>query len=145
VLPIGRWQVAPLPCSNPAATLKPLSPFVTRMKTSPAAIIMFAVAALVGALGQFLYQSGADRAGSSWRGYLLNGRLWSGVACYIAVMVLFVAAFKKGGALTVLYPVYATTFIWAALLAWFFYGQTIRFPHIAGMLLLLAGMYLMGR
>ena len=106
---------------------------------------MFFVAAFVGALGQFLYQSGAERAEASWRGYLLNVRLWGGVFCYIAVMMLFVAAFKKGGALTVLYPVYATTFIWAALLAWFFYGQTIRLPNIAGMLLLLAGMYLMGR
>src|SRR3982751_1548678 len=100
------------------------------MKTSPAAIIMFAVAAFLGALGQFLYQSGAEGAGSSWRGYLLNGRLWIGVVCYIVVMLLFVAAFKKGGALTVLYPVYATTFIWAALLAWFFYGQTIRLPNV---------------
>lgn len=115
------------------------------MKTSPIAIIMFAVAAFLGALGQFLYQSGAEIAAPSWRDYLLNGRLWAGVICYVAVMMLFVAAFKRGGALTVLYPIYATTFIWAGLLAWLFYGQTIRFSNIAGMLLLLAGMYLMGR
>lgn len=34
-------------------------------------------------------------------------------------MVLFVAAFKKGGELSVLYPIYATTFIWAALIGLF--------------------------
>ncbi|HEV7405822.1 MAG TPA: hypothetical protein VGO11_22955 [Chthoniobacteraceae bacterium] len=115
------------------------------MQTSPAAVAMFAVAALLGAVGQFLYKSGADRAGGSVASYLLNARLLGGVACYVAVMVLFVAAFKKGGALSVLYPVYASTFIWAALIAWQAYDAPIRPVHVAGMLLLVAGMYLMGR
>jgi multidrug transporter EmrE-like cation transporter len=115
------------------------------MKTSPAAILMFAAAAFLGALGQFLYKSGAEGAESSVRGYLANGRLLGGVFCYILVMVLFVGAFKKGGSLTVLYPIYATTFIWAAIIAWFYYEQPVRPANIAGMLLLLAGMYLMGR
>lgn len=115
------------------------------MNTSPAAVVMFVLAALLGALGQFLYKSGADRAGGSAASYLLNPRLLGGVVCYGAVMVLFVAAFKKGGALTVLYPVYATTFIWAAVIAWLAYGVPIRPVHLAGMGLLMVGMYLMGR
>lgn len=106
---------------------------------------MFAIAALLGAVGQFLYKSGADRASGSIASYLLNARLLGGVACYVAVMVLFVAAFKKGGALSVLYPVYASTFVWAALIAWQAYGVPIRLVHVAGMGLLVAGMYLMGR
>jgi drug/metabolite transporter (DMT)-like permease len=60
-------------------------------------------------------------------------------------MVLFVAAFKKGGALTVLYPIYATTFIWAALLALYVYGTPIKPINISGMALLVGGMYLMGK
>ena len=106
---------------------------------------MFVVAAFLGALGQFLYKSGADRAGGSVASYLFNARLLGGVFCYIAVMVLFVAAFKRGGALTVLYPIYATTFIWAALIAWLVYGTPIRPVNIGGMALLIAGMYFMGR
>jgi drug/metabolite transporter (DMT)-like permease len=115
------------------------------MSTSPAAIVMFVIAAFLGALGQFLYKSGAERAGSSIASYLLNARMLGGVVCYIAVMVLFVAAFKRGGALTVLYPIYATTFIWAAIMAWFVYGTPIRPVSIGGMALLVAGMYFMGR
>ncbi len=115
------------------------------MRTSSTAVWMFLLAAFLGALGQFLYKSGADRAGTSISGYLLNARLLGGVVCYVAVMVLFVAAFKKGGALTVLYPVYATTFIWAALIAWLVYAIPIRPINVAGMALLVAGMYLMGR
>ena len=106
---------------------------------------MFVIAAFLGALGQFLYKSGADRAGGSVASYLLNARLLGGVVCYVAVMVLFVAAFKRGGALTVLYPIYATTFIWAAVIAWIVYGTPIRLVNIGGMALLIAGMYLMGR
>jgi multidrug transporter EmrE-like cation transporter len=96
-------------------------------------------------MGQFLYKSGAERAGGSLGSYLLNVRLLGGVLCYVAVMVLFVAAFKKGGALTTLYPVYATTFVFAALIAWWTYGTPIKPANVCGMALLIAGMYFMGR
>ena len=119
---------------------------VWEMSRTPAAsIIMFLVAALAGALGQYLYKSGAGRAGGSVSSYVVNPRLLGGVVCYIAVMVLFVAAFKKGGSLTVLYPVYASTFIFAALIALAVYGTPIRPVNVAGMLLLVGGMYLMGK
>ena len=59
-------------------------------------------------------------------------------------MVLFVAAFKKGGSLAALYPVYASTFIWAALIALLAYGTPIRPINVAGMGLLVGGMYCMG-
>lgn len=115
------------------------------MKTPIISILLFLIASLFGALGQYLYKSGADQADGSMAGYFANPRLIGGVFCYIAVMVLFVAAFKKGGALTVLYPVYATTFIWAAILAWMAFGTPIKPINIAGMGLLICGMYCMGK
>ena len=115
------------------------------MKTSPFAIVFFVVAAFLGALGQFYYKSGAEKAGNTLASYIFNARLLGGVICYIAVMVLFVAAFKRGGALTVLYPIYASTFIFAAIIAWFAYGMPIRPVHFAGFALLIVGMYLLGR
>ena len=115
------------------------------MKTTPAAIVFFIVAAFLGALGQFFYKSGAEKTDDKIWSYLFNPRLLGGVVCYIAVMVLFVAAFKRGGALTVLYPIYASTFIFAAIIAWFAYGTPIRPVHLAGFALLIAGMYLLGR
>jgi multidrug transporter EmrE-like cation transporter len=115
------------------------------MQTPAVSILMFAVAAFVGALGQFLYKSGADSASGGVWSYLANVRLLAGVACYIAVMVLFVAAFKRGGSLTVLYPIYASTFIWAAVIARLAYQTPIQPVNVVGMLLLIAGMWLMGR
>ncbi len=115
------------------------------MKTPPISILFFLLAAFLGALGQFLYKSGVERATGGLMSYLANPRLLGGVVCYVAVMVLFVAAFKRGGALTTLYPVYATTFIFAALIGLWAYGTPIKPVNIGGMALLVAGMYFLGR
>jgi multidrug transporter EmrE-like cation transporter len=114
------------------------------MQTPWISIAYFIVAAVFGAVGQYFYKTGADRAAGSWTGYLLNVRLLAGVVCYVLVMVLFVAAFRRGGAMSVLYPVYASTFIWGALIALVTFGEPIRPVNILGMCLLVLGMYLMG-
>ena len=108
-------------------------------------VIFFLIASALGALGQFFYKAGAEQTSASWASYLLNWRLLVGVLCYIAVMILFVAAFKQGGALSVLYPVYATTFIWAAVIGLLAFGEPIKLVNVAGMALLIGGMYLMGK
>ena len=103
------------------------------------------LAALLGAAGQFFYREGARTATGGMAGYLTSPRIWLGIGCYVAVMVLFVAAFKRGGSLTVLYPIYASTFIWAALIALYVDGQPIKMVNVGGMALLVGGMYLMGK
>jgi len=115
------------------------------MKTPLMSVLCFLIASLLGAVGQYLYKAGAEAADKSLVSYLLNGRILLGVLCYTGVMVLFVVAFRIGGSLTVLYPVYATTFIWAALIARFAYDVPIKPANIAGMMVLVLGMYLMGR
>ena len=114
------------------------------MQTPAISILFYVIAAVIGAAGQFLYKSGAEQAGGSVLSYL-NPRILGGVACYIAVMVLFVAAFKRGGSLSVLYPVYASTFIWASLISYWAYDTPIKLVNVAGMALLIGGMYLMGK
>ena len=115
------------------------------MNTPTSSIVFFLIASVLGALGQYLYKTGADSATGGIKSYLFNPSLLSGVLCYIAVMVLFVAAFKKGGSLSVLYPIYATTFIWGAVIAQVAFGTPIKVVNIIGMLLLVGGMYLMGK
>lgn len=115
------------------------------MQTPAFSVLCFLLASFLGAAGQFLYKSGAERTTASIASYLWNGRILGGVLCYVAVMVLFVAAFKRGGSLTVLYPLYASTFIWAAVIALWAYSTPIKLVNIAGMALLVAGMYLMGK
>ena len=47
--------------------------------------------------------------------------------------------------MTVLYPIYATTFIWAAFIAWMAYQTPIKPVNIMEMALLVVGMFLMGK
>lgn len=113
------------------------------LKTPVLSIVFVAIASLLGAVGQFLFKS-ATETGKGFPALLLNPRILAGLACYLTVMVLFVDAFKRGGSVTVLYPVYASTFIWAAVIGWLVYQQPILPVHVAGMALLVAGMFLMG-
>ena len=67
--------------------------------TPIASMALFAVAAVLGAVGQYLYKSGADVADGTIVGYLLNLRILAGVICYVAVMLLFITAFRISRAL----------------------------------------------
>jgi multidrug transporter EmrE-like cation transporter len=118
------------------------------MKTPWISVVLFLVAAFLGAAGQFLYKSGTDRAvasGGQLLQFVANGRILGGVVCYVLVMVCFVAAFRRGGTPSVLYPIYATTFIWAAILGLAVYEIPIKAVHVLGIALIVAGMALMGR
>ncbi|WP_193211870.1 hypothetical protein [Luteolibacter marinus] len=113
-------------------------------ETTPLLSILLILAASVcGALGAFLYKTAAQFAGPSVASIAASPRLWGGVICYVLVMTLFVAAFRNGGALTVLYPTYASTFIIGAVISRLAYGTPINLVNLAGMTLLVAGMYLM--
>lgn len=116
------------------------------MDSTPAlSVLMFVVAGIFGALGQYLYKSGvAGTSGGLWN-YFANGKILAGMFCYFMVMALFVGAFKRGGSMAVLYPVYATTFIWGAIISHFAFGTEIKLVNIAGMATMILGMYLMGR
>ena len=46
---------------------------------------------------------------------------------------------------SVLYPLYASTFIWGAVVALLAYGTPIRPVNVAGMALIVGGMFLMGK
>jgi multidrug transporter EmrE-like cation transporter len=113
-------------------------------RTPLLAIACMLVASILGAGGQYLYKAGTDRATTG--GISMFGSPWilGGMACYVAVMFLFTQAFRAGGTVTVLYPVYALTFIWAAILGLVVFGQPIRPVHLLGMVLLVSGIYLMG-
>lgn len=113
------------------------------MTTPLVSILYFIIAALIGAVGQYMYKSGADLATGGFVSFF-NPRIILGILCYIGVMVLFIAAFKRGGSMSVLYPIYASTFIWGSIISCLAYHEPIRPVNIAGMIALVAGMWLMG-
>ncbi len=103
-------------------------------------IVSYVFAALLGALGQYLYKEGAAQVQfSNPTSLFTNAKIILGILCYIGVMLLFVVGLKKGGQLTVLYPVYATTFIWSALIGYLVLGESVTLFKILGTALIIAG------
>jgi hypothetical protein len=118
------------------------------VKASWTSVALFLVASFLGAAGQFLYKAGTERAvtaGGRLIHFVANGWIVTGIVCYVLVMACFVAGFRAGGSPAVLYPVYATTFIWAALIGRIAHGVAITPLHVAGMAMIIAGVALMGR
>jgi drug/metabolite transporter (DMT)-like permease len=115
------------------------------MQTPARSIALFLIAAILGAVGQYLYREGARLARPDMASWLINWRILLGMVCYVAVMVLFLAAFRIGGELTVLYPMYASTFIWALLIGRFLLRESIGVTRIIGVGVIVLGMFLVAR
>ena len=106
----------------------------------PHALVL--VASVIGAAGQFVFQAASSRMGPGLLGFLREPRVFAGMVCYLTVMALTTAAFKRGGSVATLYPVYALTFLWAALWSHLAHAEALRLPQVAGLALLVTGIAL---
>ena len=100
------------------------------------------LAGIFGALGQYYYKKGGLRLGSIpiWH----NWQIGLGVLCFCLVMVLFIFSYKLGGQIATVYPFYATTFIWGALLGHFLDREPLNPVIIAGTVMILVGVTVVG-
>lgn len=113
------------------------------MKTPPLAVGSVLIASILGAIAPFLFEHGAKQLQGRIIDFVLNPWIITGMTTYLTVMVFFTVAFRLGGTVRVLYPVYASTFIWAALIAWLRHGTPVEPVHLGGMALLMAGIVCM--
>jgi len=113
------------------------------MKTPLLAIGSVLIASVLGAIAPFLFEHGAKQLQGRIVDFVLNPYIIAGMATYLTVMVFFTYAFRLGGTVRVLYPIYATTFIWAAVFAWLRHGTPIEPVHAGGMALLMTGIVCM--
>lgn len=102
------------------------------------AIICNIIAAFLGACGQWAYKKGAARLADTplWS----NGMLHLGVVLFCGVMVLFMIGYKNGGRISVVYPFYATTFAWGALIGIFLEKEPFQWSLLVGTFLVFAGL-----
>ena len=92
----------------------------------------------MGALGQYAYKKGGQKIGLEplWS----NFNLWIGILLFCGVMVCFVLGYKWGGRISVVYPFYATTFIWGAVLGLVLEKEPFHWTLLAGAGLILLGL-----
>ncbi len=100
------------------------------------------LAGVFGAIGQYYYKKGGTRLGSIplWQ----NWWILAGILSFCLVMAFFVFSYKLGGRISAVYPVYATTFIWGALLGHYLDNEALNPLTLAGIALILAGVAAVG-
>ena len=104
--------------------------------------IMFLCTLLTSA-AQFFYKKGASQLSFSFAGIFLNLWLYVGMGLYVIGAVLMLIALR-GGELSVLYPVIATSFIWVNLISAYLLHETITIIGWGGIACIIAGISLIG-
>ncbi len=100
-------------------------------------IILSLAAAFAGAFAQYFYKLGSANILEIpiWKNY----HIFAGIITFTLVLVLFIIAFRLGGKMFVIYPVYATTYIWGAILAKYGAKETITSYQIFGVIMIMIG------
>lgn len=103
-------------------------------------IILVALSSILGACAQFFYKRGGVKVNHTpiWA----IPEIYIGLVLFTAVFVLFILAFKSGGRLTVVYPIYALTFIWSAFLGHYIENESLNLKMLAGILAIIIGVTL---
>ena len=72
-----------------------------------------------------------------------NWQLFTGLALYGIGAVMLIVSFK-GGDVTVLYPIIATSYVWVSLLSMYFLNENISFTKWAGVFSIMCGICFIG-
>jgi uncharacterized membrane protein len=104
-------------------------------------ILLTALAAFIGSIGQLEFKQGANNLQFDIRQLLTNYHLIIGVAVYAISTVIYVYALSKGQ-LSVLYPIIATSYIWTLLFSKIFLKETVTLTGWAGVFFILLGVTL---
>jgi drug/metabolite transporter (DMT)-like permease len=112
------------------------------MSTQTVPILLSLLAAILGAMAQYLYKVGA--AELNLLTIYKNFHLIGGIISFTWVLILFLIAFKMGGKMFVIYPVYATTYIWSGLIAHFVLKEPINHWQWLGTGLIIIGVSFIG-
>ena len=104
-------------------------------------ILLTALAAFIGSIGQLEFKRGADNLQFDLNMLLTNYHLILAVAVYAVSTVLYVIALNKGQ-LSILYPILATSYIWTLIFSNVFLKESVGLVSWAGVFFILLGVSL---
>lgn len=109
------------------------------MKTKTSAIILVIICTLFTSTAQIFYKLGSAKLPMIFT----NWQLLSGLLLYGFGAVLLITAFK-GGDVSVLYPIIATSYIWVTILSKIIFNEQINVHKIIGVSLIIIGIIAIG-
>ena len=92
---------------------------------------------------QIFYKLGANKLEFNLISLIINYHLMIGMLIYGVGAVLLLTALK-GGELSVLYPVIATSYVWVSLLSAHFFNDPLNFYKWAGIITIIIGISFIG-
>jgi drug/metabolite transporter (DMT)-like permease len=104
-------------------------------------ILLTALSAFIGSIGQLEFKRGADNLQFDIKLLLTNYHLIIAIAVYCVSTVLYVYALNKEN-LSILYPIIATSYIWALLFSKIFLKEPVGLTSWAGVFFILLGVTL---
>ncbi|MBU0629037.1 MAG: EamA family transporter [Nanoarchaeota archaeon] len=108
------------------------------MTTKTWAIGLMVLCTVFTSFAQILYKMGADKLEFNLISLITNVPLISGMALYVLGAIIMITAFK-GGEVSVLYPIIATSYIWVSLLSMYVFKESLNLFRWAGILIIIIG------
>jgi drug/metabolite transporter (DMT)-like permease len=105
---------------------------------------------IIGAGAQILIKRGADALGGNptmvqaAMAMVLNPALLAGFSMYGVSMVLLVLALRHGE-LSLLYPMFAMTYVWVTILSVLVFHESMNVFKLAGIAIIIGGIAVLGR
>ena len=113
------------------------------MQTKLWAVLTVVFTTLLTSIGQILYKKAADELVLTPIGLLTNLYLVVGVVVYAVAGILVIIALR-GGEVSVLYPIIATSYIWVSFLSIYFIGESMNPWKWLGISTIFLGIVLIG-
>ncbi len=113
------------------------------MQTKLWAVLTVIFTTLLTSIGQILYKKAADALVLTPIGLITNIYLIVGVAVYAIAGILVIIALR-GGEVSVLYPIIATSYIWVSFLSIYFLGESMNSWKWLGITTIFFGIVLIG-
>ncbi|MFH1316156.1 MAG: EamA family transporter [Candidatus Woesearchaeota archaeon] len=113
------------------------------MATALWAVGLTLIASFLGSLGPVFLKMGSMELKKDIKSIIFNYKLIIGIAFYGLGTVLFVPALK-GGDLSVLYPLIATTYIWVSIYSIFMLKEKMNNKKWMGIVFIIIGVCLIG-
>ena len=111
------------------------------MKTKLWAIGLVVFCTLLTSTAQLFYKWGAEKLQFDLVSIVTNVDLIIGMLLYIVGGTLLIISFR-GGEVSVLYPIIATSYIWVSFMAIYFLGETMNAYKWLGVFTIMVGMVL---
>ncbi len=113
------------------------------MQTKLWAVFTVVFTTLLTSIGQILYKKAADQLVLTPLGLITNVYLIVGVMVYAIAGILVIIALR-GGEVSVLYPIIATSYIWVSFLSIYFIGESMNAWKWLGIATIFFGIVLIG-